>query len=80
MKVRFIAGIVCPKCGGQDSVRIHIPEAGEMDEQLRDCVTCGHEERLGQGAAARQEVPTRVNQSTKANAVQEVEAQPLKLQ
>ena len=39
MKVRFIAGIVCPKCGAQDSVRIYIPEQGEVDEQLRDCVT-----------------------------------------
>ena len=35
MKVRFIAGIVCPKCGAQDSVRIYIPEQGEVDEQLR---------------------------------------------
>jgi len=79
MKVRFIAGIVCPKCGAQDSVRIHIAEEGEVDEQLRDCVTCGHEERIGQGAAARQEMPTRVNQ-TDSSAVQEVEPQVLKLQ
>ena len=66
MKVRFIAGIVCPKCGAQDSVRIYIPEDGEVDEQLRDCVTCGHE------------VTTRVNH-TKPTAVQEVEPQILKL-
>mgnify|MGYP006100356955 CR=1 FL=1 len=79
MKVRFIAGIVCPKCGAQDSVRMHIPERGEVDEQLRDCVTCGHEERIGQGIAARQEMATRVNQ-TKSTAVQEVEPQVLKLQ
>ncbi|MDC9719174.1 MAG: YheV family putative metal-binding protein [Gammaproteobacteria bacterium] len=78
MKVRFIAGIVCPKCGSQDSVRIHIAQEGEVDEQLRDCVTCGHEERIGQGAAARKEVPTRVNHSDAA-AVQEVEPQVLKL-
>lgn len=79
MKVRFIAGIVCPKCGAQDSVRTHIPEQGEVDEQLRDCVTCGHEERMGQSAATRQEMITRVNQKESA-AVQEVEPQVLKLQ
>ncbi|MGY8905947.1 YheV family putative metal-binding protein [Candidatus Njordibacter sp. Uisw_056] len=79
MKVRFIAGIVCPKCGAQDSVRIHIPEDGEADEQLRDCVTCGHEERIGQSAATRQEMTTRVNH-TESTAVQEVEPQVLKLQ
>ena len=79
MKVRFIAGIVCPTCGDQDSVRIHIPEQGEVDEQLRDCVTCGHEERIGQSAATRQEMTTRVNHKEPA-AVQEVEQQVLKLQ
>ena len=47
-------------------------------EQLRDCVTCGHEERIGQGTAARQEMTTRVNH-TKPTAVQEVEPQVLKL-
>lgn len=78
MKVRFIAGIVCPKCGAEDSVRIHIPEPGEVDEQLRDCVTCGHEERVGQAAAARQEMTTRVNHA-KSSAVQNVEPQVLKL-
>ncbi len=79
MKVRFIAGIVCPKCGAQDSVRIHIPEDGEADEQLRDCVTCGHEERIGQSAATRQEMSTRVSEKS-TSAVQEVEPQILKLQ
>ena len=79
MKVRFIAGIVCPKCGAEDSVRIHIAEAGEVDEQLRDCISCGHEERIGQGAAKRQEMPTRVNKEESA-VVQEVEPQVLKLQ
>jgi uncharacterized metal-binding protein (TIGR02443 family) len=79
MKVRFIAGIVCPKCGAQDSVRIYIPEAGEVDEQLRDCITCGHEERIGQAAATRQEMNTRVNHK-ETSAVQQVEPQVLKIQ
>jgi uncharacterized metal-binding protein (TIGR02443 family) len=62
MKKRFIAGVVCPKCGASDTVRLHIPEAGEEDHQVRDCVTCGYEESLAQHLAARQELPTRVNQ------------------
>jgi uncharacterized metal-binding protein (TIGR02443 family) len=78
MKVRFIAGIVCPKCGAQDSVRIYIPEEGEVDEQLRDCITCGHEERIGQSVATRQEMTTRVNHKD-THVVQEVEPQILKL-
>ena len=78
MKVRFIAGIVCPKCGSQDSVRIYIPEEGEVDEQLRDCITCGHEERIGQAAATRQEMSTRVNHKEPA-VVQQVEPQVLKI-
>jgi Zn ribbon nucleic-acid-binding protein len=46
---------------------------------LRDCVTCGHEERMRQSAATRQEMITRVNHKESA-AVQEVEPQVLKLQ
>ena len=78
MKVRFIAGIVCPKCGAQDSVRIYIPEEGEVDEQLRDCITCGHEERIRQAAVTRQEMSTRVNHKEPA-VVQQVEPQVLKI-
>ncbi len=78
MKKRFIAGIVCPKCGATDSVRLHIAEAGEEDHQVRDCVECGYEESLAQHLAARQELPTRVNQADSA-ATDEVEAQVLEL-
>lgn len=78
MKKRFIAGIVCPKCGATDSVRLHIAEAGEEDHQVRDCVECGYEESLAQHLAARQELPTRVNQEAKPR-VEEVEAQVLEL-
>ena len=78
MKKRFIAGIVCPKCGATDSVRLHIAEAGDEDHQVRDCVECGYEESLAQHLASRQELPTRVNQSEKPT-VEEVEPQVLEL-
>ena len=77
MKKRFIAGVVCPKCGASDSVRLYIAEAGEIDHQVRDCVECGYQENLAQHLAARQELPTRVNQ-TKA-AIAEVESKVLKI-
>ena len=78
MKKRFIAGIVCPKCGATDSVRLHIAEAGEEDHQVRDCVECSYEESLAQHLASRQELPTRVNQGEKPT-VEEVEPQVLEL-
>ena len=78
MKKRFIAGIVCPKCGASDSVRLHIAEAGEEDHQVRDCVECGYEESLAQHLASRQELQTRVNQGEKST-VEEVEPQVLEL-
>ena len=78
MKKRFIAGVVCPKCGAADSVRTHIAEAGEEDHQVRDCVECGYEESLAGYLESKQELPTRVNQAAKP-AVEEVEPQVLKV-
>jgi uncharacterized metal-binding protein (TIGR02443 family) len=78
MKKRFIAGVVCPKCGAADSVRTHIAEAGEEDYQVRDCVECGYEESLAGYLKSKQELPTRVNQAAKP-AVEEVEPQVLKV-
>ena len=78
MKKRFIAGVVCPKCGASDSVRLHIAEAGEIDHQVRDCVVCGYQESLAQHLAARQELPTRVNQS-QAVAEEDTKPQELKI-
>ncbi|WP_252177720.1 YheV family putative zinc ribbon protein [Endozoicomonas sp. 4G] len=34
---RFIAGVVCPSCGHQDSVRMYT----EHGENHRECVDCG---------------------------------------
>ena len=78
MKKRFIAGVVCPKCGAADSVRMHIPEAGEEDHQVRDCVECGYEESLAGYLKSKNELPTRVNQTEKP-IVEEVEPQVLKI-
>ena len=78
MKKRFIAGAVCPKCGAADSVRLHIAEAGEVDQQVRDCVACGYQESLAQHLATRQELSTRVNQTQK-EAKNEAQPQVLKI-
>ena len=81
MKKRFIAGIVCPKCGAADSVRLHIPEGDEVDDQTRDCVACGYQESLAAHLSTRKELPTRVNKTDgePATSVQQVEPQVLKI-
>jgi uncharacterized metal-binding protein (TIGR02443 family) len=54
---RFIAGAVCPRCGEMDTVRM----VQEGEEQLRDCVRCGYEDKLdSEGRVV--ELGTRVNQ------------------
>jgi uncharacterized metal-binding protein (TIGR02443 family) len=62
MKKRFIAGVVCPRCGAKDTVRLYI---SETDVQTRDCVDCGYQESLAQQPNARTELPSRVNQTTR---------------
>ena len=55
---RFIAGAVCPRCGEMDTLRM----ASLDDEQHRDCVRCGYEDKLdAQGRVV--ELATRVNQA-----------------
>ena len=34
---RFIAGVVCPSCGAQDTIRMFRQNDGE----IRECVECG---------------------------------------
>lgn len=41
---RFIAGVVCPKCGASDSIRAWLEEDADM--QHRDCVDCGYQDSL----------------------------------
>ena len=53
---RFIAGVICPECGGQDKIVMYINDA----DRRRECVQCGYQDSLD-GAATAIEPPTRVN-------------------
>ena len=73
---RFIAGAVCPRCGEMDTLRM----ARVDDEQLRDCVRCGYEDKLdAQGRVV--ELATRVNQprAGEESLAHEADVQLLKL-
>ncbi|MGI9275872.1 MAG: YheV family putative zinc ribbon protein [Endozoicomonas sp.] len=35
---RFIAGVVCPSCGAQDTIRMY---RQDNDVEVRECVECG---------------------------------------
>jgi uncharacterized metal-binding protein (TIGR02443 family) len=58
MKKRFIAGVVCPKCGTQDSIMA--VEDIEQKVLLRECVECGFTDRLSTVVNQPKEVQTRV--------------------
>lgn len=42
---RFIAGVVCPKCGEMDKIRMY---RDDNDSEIRDCVACGFNETYSQ--------------------------------
>jgi len=50
IKKRFIAGVVCPKCGEMDKIRMY---RDEDDTELRDCVACGFTETYTQHKEAK---------------------------
>jgi uncharacterized metal-binding protein (TIGR02443 family) len=51
IKKRFIAGVVCPKCGEMDKIRMY---RDEDDSELRDCVACGFTETYTQHKEAKE--------------------------
>jgi uncharacterized metal-binding protein (TIGR02443 family) len=51
IKKRFIAGVVCPKCGEMDKIRMY---RDEDDTELRDCVACGFTETYTQHKEAKE--------------------------
>ncbi|WP_119396185.1 YheV family putative zinc ribbon protein [Salinibius halmophilus] len=73
---RFIAGVVCPKCGASDSVRAWLDEAAEL--QHRDCVDCGYEDSLSTKVQVNppSELTTRV---TPVSASEPTPAQPINI-
>lgn len=58
MKKRFIAGVVCPKCGAQDSIMAFEDDTEKV--MIRECVDCGFTDRLSTVVNAPTEVKTRV--------------------
>ncbi|MBU2864506.1 YheV family putative zinc ribbon protein [Reinekea marina] len=63
MKKRFIAGVVCPKCGAADAMRAGENEDGTVLE--RECVDCGFTDKLSTGLNVPNELTTRVNDPLK---------------
>ena len=53
---RFIAGALCPECGAQDKIVMHVGDANRR----RECVQCGYVDSLDD-AGTDSELPTRVN-------------------
>ncbi|MEH6450884.1 MAG: YheV family putative zinc ribbon protein [Oleispira sp.] len=83
IKKRFIAGVVCPKCGEMDKIRMY---RDEDDTELRDCVACGFTETYTQHKEAKEaatseplyeELTTRVTPVGKA--LYDEEEVPLKI-
>lgn len=66
MKKRFIAGVVCPKCGTQDSIMA--AEDTENKVMLRECVECGFTDKMSTVVNQPKELDTRVTpESATAN-------------
>ena len=81
IKKRFIAGVVCPKCGEMDKIRMY---RDDNDDELRDCVACGFTETYSQHKEAKAaaeplyvELDTRVTPVGKA--LYDDEEKPLKI-
>ena len=69
MKKRFIAGVVCPKCGAQDTIMA--AEDTEQKVLLRECVECGFHDKMSTVVNVPKEMPTRVSTATESTAAHE---------
>ena len=67
---RFVAGVVCPRCGAMDKIRVHT----ENERQFRECVSCGFQDVLNADGQI-SELSTRV--TPKAKKI-DAQTQPLK--
>ncbi|MBE0482861.1 MAG: YheV family putative metal-binding protein [Bacterioplanes sp.] len=45
IKKRFIAGVVCPKCGDMDRTVMY---RNDQDDEVRECVSCGYSQTLSE--------------------------------
>ena len=57
---RFIAGAVCPQCGGEDCIQAYTDEDKQL--MIRECVDCGFNDALSTQVNQPTELKTRVNQ------------------
>ncbi len=72
MKKRFIAGVVCPKCGTLDTITA--VEDVDQKVMIRECIECGFIDRLSTVVNQPKEMQTRVTptQDNGSDAVQVV--------
>ncbi len=61
MKKRFIAGVVCPKCGERSVCKAW--DNTEEELLLRECVECGFTDRISTSVNVPKELGTRVTPS-----------------
>ncbi len=45
LKKRFIAGVVCPKCGEMDRTVMY---RNDQDDEVRECISCGYSQTLSE--------------------------------
>ena len=69
MKKRFIAGVVCPKCGSQDTIMA--AEDTEHKVLIRECVECGFHDKMSTVVNVPKEMPTRVSHQAESTTAQE---------
>ena len=80
IKKRFIAGVVCPKCGEMDKIRMFRDDSGD---EFRDCVACGFTETYAQHKEAKEAEPLYEEITTRVTPVGKTlldeEEKPLKI-
>lgn len=69
-KRRFIAGAVCPACKQQDKLVLFLDE---NDNNVFECVSCGHSETLPEDLNQESQSPAAPNAEVEAQAVKFVE-------
>lgn len=64
MSIRFIAGVVCPKCAAMDTLKAGYEDDGDI--MVRECVDCGFVDRISQSVNSPREPSTRVSPPSSA--------------
>jgi len=74
---RFIAGAVCPRCAAMDRI---VAYTDEDQRQVRECVTCGFNEKLREVDAVAAQAPEPETRTTrkKIPLTEQIKAQPIR--